>query len=169
MRAIQYRITDGKCDLWIARRIPKVSPRVAGLWGRVLAATPEARLLVLCGAGEANGSVRRMIENAGVEPERVRLAPGRPRRESGVPVVTLQTSEARGRARASVLLAIGLPELIASSPEQYVRIASGLAVDRPRAGLRERVERSPVRDEAGVARKLEAAQRATWRRCGRRE
>ena len=50
----------------------------------------------------------------------------------GVPVVTLVGPTVVGRAGLCQLMNLGLPELIASSPEQYVRIAAELAHDLPR-------------------------------------
>ena len=50
----------------------------------------------------------------------------------GVPVVTLVGPTVVGRAGLCQLMNLGLPELIASSPEQYVRIAAELARDLPR-------------------------------------
>ncbi len=87
----------------------------------------------------------------------------------GVPVVTLSGQMAVGRGGRSILSNVGLPELIAETAEQYVVIAAKLAGDlsqlmQLRSGLRQRVERSPLRDPAGFARDLEAAYRAMWRR-----
>ena len=50
----------------------------------------------------------------------------------GVPVVTLAGQTHRSRMVTSVLTTIGLPELVAHQPEEYVRIACGLAADLPR-------------------------------------
>jgi predicted O-linked N-acetylglucosamine transferase (SPINDLY family) len=62
-----------------------------------------------------------------------------------------------------------LPELVARTPEQFVSIAAGLAEDIDRlsflrAGLRARMERSPLMDGARFARNMEAAYRSIWRR-----
>jgi predicted O-linked N-acetylglucosamine transferase (SPINDLY family) len=87
----------------------------------------------------------------------------------GVPVVTLVGDRHAARVGASLLTHIGLPELIADSREDYVRLATRLASDRAgltrlRAELRERLERSPVRDEVGFTRILETTLRRMWRR-----
>jgi predicted O-linked N-acetylglucosamine transferase (SPINDLY family) len=68
----------------------------------------------------------------------------------------------------SVLSNIGLPELIAATPEQYVSIAVDLARDltklaEMRAGLRQRMQASPLMDAPGFARDMEAAYRKMWR------
>jgi predicted O-linked N-acetylglucosamine transferase (SPINDLY family) len=64
---------------------------------------------------------------------------------------------------------LGLPELIAPSPEQYVRIAAELANDLPRlanlrATLRDRMQASPLMDAPRFARNIEAAYREMWQR-----
>ena len=87
----------------------------------------------------------------------------------GVPVVTLVGPTVVGRAGLCQLMNLGLPELIASSPEQYVRIAAELAHDLPRlsklrATLRERMQASPLMDAPRFARNIEAAYREMWRR-----
>jgi predicted O-linked N-acetylglucosamine transferase (SPINDLY family) len=87
----------------------------------------------------------------------------------GVPVVTLLGDRHAGRMVASVLTQVGLDDLIARTPEEYAARAAGLAGDLERlatlrAGLRERMRRSPLCDGAGFTRHLEAAYRAMWRR-----
>jgi thioredoxin-like negative regulator of GroEL len=64
---------------------------------------------------------------------------------------------------------LGLPELIAQTPEQYVRIAVELAQDRSRlielrATLRGRMQASPLMDAPRYARNVEAAYRSMWQR-----
>ncbi len=88
----------------------------------------------------------------------------------GLPVVALAGSCFAGRVGASLLSAVGLPELIAADADAYVRIAAGLAADRPRlaglrAGLRDRVAASPLCRPEDYARAVEQAYRETWRRC----
>jgi len=85
----------------------------------------------------------------------------------GVPVITLAGETIASRQSASLLMNLGLPELIASDAAQYVDIAAQLALDLPRlaglrAGLRQRFAASPLMDYAGFARALEAAYRDMW-------
>ncbi len=87
----------------------------------------------------------------------------------GAPIVTLSGKTAVGRAGRTILSNIGLPELVAFDERQYVEIALGLANDPDRlaalrAGLRERMEKSPLRDAAGFARDVEDAYRTMWRK-----
>ena len=85
----------------------------------------------------------------------------------GVPVVTLAGRTCVGRGGVSILSNAGLPELIARTPEQYVDIAVGLAKDRARlvelrAGLRPRMQASPLMDGKQYAADVEAALRRMW-------
>jgi protein O-GlcNAc transferase len=85
----------------------------------------------------------------------------------GVPVVTLAGRRAVERQTGGLLARVGLGELIAGTPEDYVAIAVGLARDPDRrrelrAGMRARLRASSLMDEAGFARSVEAAYRRLW-------
>jgi predicted O-linked N-acetylglucosamine transferase (SPINDLY family) len=85
----------------------------------------------------------------------------------GVPVVTQSGRTGVGRGGVSILSNLGLPELIAASVADYVARAVAWACDLDRlaalrAGLRGRMEASPLRDEAGYAAAVEAALRRCW-------
>lgn len=80
----------------------------------------------------------------------------------GVPVVTLTGDRPAARVGAALLGRVGLPDLIARDVADYHRIAVTLAADTGRrtelrAGLRERMRRSPLGDAAGLAAAVEAA------------
>jgi len=86
----------------------------------------------------------------------------------GVPVVSLAGRSHVSRVGVSLLGNVGLPELIAQTPEQYVRIAAELAVDLPRLAelrrtLRGRMGSSPLMDAPRFAGNIEAAYRQMWR------
>jgi protein O-GlcNAc transferase len=86
----------------------------------------------------------------------------------GVPVITLAGSTHVSRVGVSLLNCVGLPELIAQTPEQYVESAISLAKDLPRLGelrrsLRARMQSSPLMDAPRFARDVEAAYRQMWR------
>jgi predicted O-linked N-acetylglucosamine transferase (SPINDLY family) len=68
----------------------------------------------------------------------------------------------------SILNNLGLPELVAFSEEEYVKIAANLAGGLPRLAelrrtLRARMEGSVLMDAARFARNIEGAYRAMWR------
>ncbi len=86
----------------------------------------------------------------------------------GVPVVSLAGRAHASRVGVSLLSNVGLPELIAQTPEQYVQIAADLAKDLPRLAelrrtLRGRMQASPLMDAPRFARNVEAAYRQMWR------
>src|SRR5205823_2765756 len=88
---------------------------------------------------------------------------------NGVPVVALRGGETfYSRIGCSILEQLHLGRLIASDADDYVGIAATLAADvrareALRASLREKMERSPMRDFAGFTRGLEAAYRSMWK------
>jgi protein O-GlcNAc transferase len=86
----------------------------------------------------------------------------------GVPVVTQAGQTHVSRVGASLLSAVGLRELTATTPQGYVRAAVELARDHARRtelrrSLRERTTASPIMDARGFTRNLEAAHREMWR------
>jgi predicted O-linked N-acetylglucosamine transferase (SPINDLY family) len=86
----------------------------------------------------------------------------------GVPVITLAGPTAVGRGGVSMLSNLGLTELIARTPEEYVAIAVGLAGDRARlaalrCGLRPRMQASPLTDGTQFATDVESAFRTMWK------
>jgi predicted O-linked N-acetylglucosamine transferase (SPINDLY family) len=86
----------------------------------------------------------------------------------GVPVVTLAGDRFCSRMGLSLLENAGLSELVARTPDDYVRIAAGLAGNLSqlaalRASLRARLAASPVCDAARAACELEDAYRAMWK------
>jgi protein O-GlcNAc transferase len=85
----------------------------------------------------------------------------------GVPVVTLMGDRHVARVSGSLLTAVGRPEWIAATAEDYVRIAAELAANPAelaaiRAGLREQVRNSPLGDHAGQSERFAAALRDCW-------
>jgi predicted O-linked N-acetylglucosamine transferase (SPINDLY family) len=80
----------------------------------------------------------------------------------GVPVITLAGETHVSRVGLSLLSNIGLPELIASSPDQYVQLAVDLANDQDRMQtlrqtMRARMLASPLMNAPRFARDVEEA------------
>ena len=85
----------------------------------------------------------------------------------GVPVVSLTADRHAGRVGSSLLNAMGLGEFVARDVREYVEISARLAGDSARLQdlrrqLRERMQRSPLMDEAGFARRLERCYVELW-------
>jgi len=90
----------------------------------------------------------------------------------GVPVVTLAGRLPVQRCGASLLTAAGLPDLVANTPEEYVKTALFLVqavrtVPDLRRNVRQALQSSPLMDEVGLVRSVEDAYRNMWRAwCG---
>ncbi|QIK38493.1 tetratricopeptide repeat protein [Caldichromatium japonicum] len=85
----------------------------------------------------------------------------------GIPVVTLAERPSVGRIGSAILTALGHPEWIAQTEEEYIEKAVELATDLDRlaairASLRAELEASPLRDEVGFTQAMERAYRQMW-------
>jgi predicted O-linked N-acetylglucosamine transferase (SPINDLY family) len=180
----------------------KTNAAVFELWSRVLAAVPRSQIVLLAPEGESRHRVLDAFGRAGIDSNRVRFVSRAPRHEylewyrhvdvcldtfpynghtssldsfwMGVPVVTLVGSTVVGRAGLCQARNLDLPELVCTTPDDFVARTVGLTADLPalarlRAGLRERMSRSPLMDFKRFARNLESAYRTIWREwCERR-
>ena len=86
----------------------------------------------------------------------------------GVPVVTLAGRTHVSRVGVSLLSNLGLAELAAHSPDQYVKVAVALAANvsrlaELRSTMRERMAASPLMDAPRFTRNVEHAYREMWR------
>jgi len=86
----------------------------------------------------------------------------------GVPVICLEGNRHSARVGASLLVALGLQDLLAHDSAEYVRIAVELAGDPERmralrTGMRDRMCASALLDHAGFTDRLEEAYRQMWR------
>lgn len=136
----------------------KITPALAALWARVLAAVPGSRLmLVTIGAGAAERRVRDLFAAHGIGAERLEILPRMTHEEflmsharadialdsypyhgttttcfslwMGLPVVTLAGATHVSRVGVSLLTNAGLPDLVARDPDHYVEIARRIAGD----------------------------------------
>lgn len=179
----------------------KATDEVLALWQRVLDAVPGARLLVkskLFDSAEGREIAAERFARAGIPMERTEMR-GFSRAHlseyadvdialdtfpytggittcealaMGVPVVTLRGTSHGARFGESLLANANLPELIAASPEDYVRIAAALASAPDtlrilRRNLRAILGRAPLTDARGYVRDVEHAYREIWERFAR--
>jgi len=182
-------------------KFSKVNPRVLDLWSEVLRQVPRARLLLLCPVGKTRARVCAKFRQQGIAEERLSFTERLSRAEyfslyqqldlmldpypyhghmttcdalwMGVPVITLAGRTPVSRGGLSLLSNVGLPGLVAYTPDNYVRIAVTLANDYARlaawrAGLRERMQSSPLMDTERFTRGLESAYRSIWQRSSGR-
>jgi predicted O-linked N-acetylglucosamine transferase (SPINDLY family) len=85
----------------------------------------------------------------------------------GVPTLTLTGASSISRSSSSLLQTLGLTEWISRTPAEFVELAKRNASNLQRlaalrAGLRTRMERSPLMDAARFARNIEDAYRSMW-------
>jgi len=175
----------------------KVSARALRLWARVLGRVADSRLVMRSAGGSHRQRTLEFLEREGIAARRVEFVKSCPQREylelyhkldivldtlpynghttsldalwMGAPVVSLAGETPVSRAGLSQLTNIGLPELVAYSEEDYVRIAVELAGNLPRlaalrATLRARMQASPLMDAPRFARNVETAYRSMWER-----
>jgi protein O-GlcNAc transferase len=189
-------VKSGQVTFAVFSNPAKIGAEVIELWGRLLERVAGARLLVIAnGLASVPGDFIERFVRHGIARERLRVLGSRPFREylamhgqvdlmldtfpftggtttchalwMGVPVVSLVGDTATSRGGASLLQAVGLGELVAQTPDQYIDIASGLARDAARlaalrAGMRERMRASPLMDAQRFTRNLESAYRGMW-------
>jgi len=168
----------------------KILPGTFAAWMRLLAELPGGVLWLLEDNPWVAANLRAQAVRHGIAPERLVFAPRRSQAEhlarhrladlvldtlpynahttasdalwTGLPVLTCMGQSFAGRVSASLLRAIHLPELIATTPAEYFALALALARDPARLGaIRAKLARNrlttPLFDTPGFARDLEAA------------
>ena len=176
----------------------KIGPEIFDVWMRLLRAVEGSVLWLKSPAPPAMGNLRREAKLRGVAPERLVFAPRVPQPEdhlarlrladifldtlpynahatacdalwAGLPVVTCLGGTFGGRVGASLLHAVGLPELATTSLAQYEELALALATEPERlAAIKARLVRNresePLFDTARFTRHLESAYTTMWER-----
>ena len=180
----------------------KFAPDVFDRWMRLLAAVPGSTLWLLDAGELAAANLLAEATKRGVAPERLVFARYLPADEhlarhrcadlfldtlpynahttasdalwAGVPMVTCLGNAFQGRVGASLVRAVGLPELVTGSLDDYEALALRLARE-PGAlhDLRTRLNAgraaAPLFDTARICRHLESAYRTMWERHRRGE
>ncbi|MGY2049045.1 O-linked N-acetylglucosamine transferase, SPINDLY family protein [Methylobacterium sp. JK268] len=168
----------------------KITAELYDSWMRILARVPDAVLWLFQANGAVQDNLQYEAGARGIDPARIVFAPNLPleahlRRlghadlfldtlpvnahttasdalRAGVPVLTRLGDRMVGRVAASLLHAVGLPELAVTSAAAYEALAIDLGLDRSRlADLRARLDAArrttSLFDPARYARGLEAA------------
>jgi len=171
----------------------KITPETFGSWMRILEHVEGSVLLLLADNAEAVANLRREAVARGVAAERLIFAGRLPRADyiaryrladlfldtlpynagttasdalwSGLPVLTLAGESFPSRVAASVLTAVGLPELITISRKDYERAAMELATNPEKlASVRQKLAANrlttPLFDTGQFTRNLEAVYEA---------
>jgi predicted O-linked N-acetylglucosamine transferase (SPINDLY family) len=173
----------------------KIEPVMFDVWMRILSRVPGSGLWLLSSSPEPDLSLRREAEARGVAGDRLIFAARQPKTRhlarhrvadlfldtlyynahttasdalwAGLPLLTCPGRTFASRVGASLLAAIGLPELITPSLEAYERLAVRLATHpgelrRVREKLQANRLSAPLFDTARFARGLEQAYHAMW-------
>jgi predicted O-linked N-acetylglucosamine transferase (SPINDLY family) len=173
----------------------KITPGIFGCWMRLLKQTEGAVLWLLAPWGGVAGNLRREAAARGVDPQRLIFARMIPHADNlarlsladlaldtlpygahataadalwmGVPTVTCLGKTFPGRVGASLLTAIGLPELITCDLDSYEMLALRLARDANLlSSLKQRLAANrltaPLFDCSRYARHLERAYAMMW-------
>lgn len=175
----------------------KISPEVFAIWMRLLSNTPGSVLWLLASNAEMVANLRAEAGRRGVAPERLVFAPRATLAEhlarhrladlfvdcfyynahttasdalwAGLPVLTVLGESFAGRVAASLLRAIGLPDMVTSTHQEYEASALELARDPARlSAIRARLAANrathPLFNPARFTRHLEQAYRRMWQR-----
>ena len=175
----------------------KICPDVFSIWMSVLKQAEASVLWLLESNKWARANLRREAEQRGVDPERLIFAPKVPQDEHlarlrhadlfldtfaynahttasdalymGLPIVTKAGRQFAARVGASLLKAVGLPELVTETESEYEALILDLATDPLRlANIRDKLKRdrlsSPLFDTKRFARNFEKGLHAAYQR-----
>jgi protein O-GlcNAc transferase len=173
----------------------KISPAFFDIWMRLLRAVPGSVLWLLEANQPVKTNLRSEAEKRGVDSSRLIFAPVVPLAEhlgrhghadlfldtlpcnahttasdalwAGLPVLTCSGDTFAGRVAGSLLTAIGTPELVTRSPEEYEQTALALARDPQRLiALRQKLvnnrDKSALFDPIKLTANIEAAYARMW-------
>jgi predicted O-linked N-acetylglucosamine transferase (SPINDLY family) len=171
----------------------KITPAVFDRWMRILQRTPDSVLFLFASSDAAAGNLIREARNRGVAGQRLIFGAKLAEKDylarlrnadlyldtwpynagttasdalwAGLPILTCAGETFASRVASSLLRAIGLPELITTTPAEYEELAVSLAADPPRMArikhtLAEHRLTAPLFDTRSHTRSLEAAYRS---------
>jgi protein O-GlcNAc transferase len=173
----------------------KITPATFAGWMRILKAVDDSLLWLLQAKPPFEANLSRAAEQYGVAASRLIFAPSLPQGQhltrlkqadlfldslpynahttasdalwAGLPLLTCRGNTFPGRVAASLLVAIGMPEMIAESQEAYEALAIGLAndkdaMDRLKRKLAQNRLTCPLYDTDQFRKNLEAAYTTMW-------
>jgi predicted O-linked N-acetylglucosamine transferase (SPINDLY family) len=173
----------------------KITPQVFDIWMRLLGAIPDSVLWLLNSTAEASANLRAQALRRNVTPERIIFAPRLDQARhlarigladlfldtfpvtahttasdalwAGCPIVTCAGTTFVSRVAGSILRAAGMPDLVASSFDEYEAIILGLASNRAelaslKVRLRENRSKCRLFDASATTRAIESAYERMW-------
>jgi protein O-GlcNAc transferase len=178
-------------------RAYKITPEIFDIWMRLLTAKPNSVLWLLETNAKAVANLRGRAQQRGIAPNRLIFAPNMAQADhlarskhadlfldtlpynahttasdalwAGLPVVTCLGETFAARVAASLLHAVGLPELIAASLEDYEALALKLAGEpyflaAIKTELALNRDTCPLFDTDRITRHIESAYTTMWER-----
>lgn len=175
----------------------KIEARLFDVWMSILRQVSDSVLWLLDTSADTSENLRRQAEKRGVASERLVFAPKIPKQHhlarlrfanlcldtwmvnghtttsdalwAGIPVVVIFGTHFASRVSASLLSAVGLPDLIADSPASYEAMAVRLATHaeelrKLKKRLKDNQLRMPLFDTHRFTRNLESAYQRMWAR-----
>jgi protein O-GlcNAc transferase len=175
----------------------KITPEIFASWMRIMAAVPGSVLWLLANDSDSIARLRGVAEVQGIDPARLVFGPSLPSAQhlarhrladlfldtlpynahttasdalwAGLPVLTQLGQAFAGRVAASLLNAVGLPEMITRDAAAYEALAIALGRDPARAAalkakLAAALPTAPLFNTPRFTRHLESAYRMMWQR-----
>jgi len=175
----------------------KITPEIFASWMRILAAVPGSVLWLLTNDSDSIARLRGVAEVQGIDPARLVFGPSLPSAQhlarhrladlfldtlpynahttasdslwAGLPVLTQLGQAFAGRVAASLLNAVGLPEMITRDAAAYEALAIAIGRDAARAAalkakLAAAIPTAPLFNTPRFTRHLEGAYRMMWQR-----
>jgi hypothetical protein len=187
-----YGLPDDKVVFCNFNQLYKIDPQLFAAWVRILTRVPNSVLWLLRFPPPGEANLRLTAEKAGLGPDRIIFSNVACKSEhvrrgcladlcldtmtcnghttgmdilwSGTPMITLPGETLASRVAASQLTALGCPELIARSVDEYVELAVAYATEIPRLrAIQEKVRlrraMAPLFNTQHLAHNLERAYR----------
>ncbi|XP_013387388.1 UDP-N-acetylglucosamine--peptide N-acetylglucosaminyltransferase 110 kDa subunit [Lingula anatina] len=154
----QYHLPDEAIVYCNFNQLYKIDPSTLEMWVEILKQVPNGVLWLLRFPAVGEPNLVQTAQNMGIAPGRIIFSPVAPKEEhvrrgqladvcldtplcnghttgmdvlwAGTPMVTLTGETLASRVAASQLHCLGCPELVATAPEDYIRIAVKLGTDR---------------------------------------
>ena len=175
----------------------KITPEIFASWMRIMAAVPGSVLWLLANEADSKDRLRAVATGQGIDPARLVFGPSLPSAQhlarhrladlfldtlpynahttasdalwAGLPVLTQMGQAFAGRVAASLLNAVGLPEMITRDAAAYEALAIAIGRDAARAAalkakLAAAIPTAPLFNTPRFTRHLEGAYRMMWQR-----
>lgn len=190
MRRADIQLPEDRFVFCCMNNVYKIMPAMYDVWMRILARVPGSVLLLYSKVPEAHLNLRAEAQARGIDPQRILFGPplsveqhlarlrltdlfldtlpynahttGSDALWAGLPVLTCLGRAFSGRVGASLLQAVGLPDMVTNTLAEYEELAVRLATEPARlatvrARLAAQLSQAPLYNTVRYTRHLEAA------------